>query len=210
LEEAALSAGVNLLCFVGGTRPDDESSNARHRVYELASAHCLDGIVLLTSTLVHCVGSIGLIRYCERYRRLPMCSIGIELADVPSVGVDNEAGMREAVSHLIRDHGLSRLASKSARLFVGYDRVGEKPWPEDEPFDRKTLIPKEWVHAGATGRSFVVMPLVWKQKNLGHVLLEFHMALSFAYEAVAEAISSALHGAELAARATAGAAEASA
>jgi DNA-binding LacI/PurR family transcriptional regulator len=55
VEEAALAAGVNLLCFVGGTLPEDESSDARHRVYELASAHCLDGIVLLAST--SCIGS---------------------------------------------------------------------------------------------------------------------------------------------------------
>jgi hypothetical protein len=90
--------------------------------------------------------------------------------------------------------------AKSAQLFLGYEQGIEKPWPRDALFEARTLLPKEWVHGGQSGRSFVVMPLVWKTQTLGHALLEFHLSQAFAYGAVAEAIGSALHGAALAAR----------
>lgn len=110
LERGASSAGANLLCFVGGTLGSEEESDPRQHVYELASSHCMDGVVLLASTLVHRIGAAGLARYCERYRPLPVCSIGIDLPGMTSLSVDNEAGMLEAIHHLIKDHGLSRLA----------------------------------------------------------------------------------------------------
>lgn len=110
LERGATSAGANLLCFVGGTLPSEEQGNARQHVYGLASSYCVDGLVLLASTLVHQIGADGLARYSERYRPLPVCSIGIDLPGFASLTVDNETGIREAVTHLIKDHGLSRLA----------------------------------------------------------------------------------------------------
>ena len=47
------------------------------------------------------VGPNRLAKYCERYRPLPVCSVAIELAGASFVSIDNESGMRMAVSHLI-------------------------------------------------------------------------------------------------------------
>ena len=111
LLEAASSAGVNLLCFVGGELPvDAETSDARHRIYDLADARCVDGLVLVGSALSDEVGVDGLTRHCRRYRSLPVISVGIDLQGFPSVTVDNQAGMRAVVTHLLEVHGARRLA----------------------------------------------------------------------------------------------------
>jgi sigma-B regulation protein RsbU (phosphoserine phosphatase) len=111
VRDAAASASVNLLCFVGGSLPrDPASANARHRIYQLCGRHNVDGVLLLSGTLTHEVGPLGLTEYCERFKSLPICNIGVELPVGTSVLIDNEAGMREGILHLIRDHGARRIA----------------------------------------------------------------------------------------------------
>jgi phosphoserine phosphatase RsbU/P len=111
LIEGASMAGANLLCFMGGQLPGaDGGADVRHRIYELCGPQNVDGIALLSSTFAHHVGPSGLRRYSERYGSLPLCSVGLELEGMPSVLPDNEGGMRRAVEHLIREHGLRRIA----------------------------------------------------------------------------------------------------
>ena len=108
---AARTAGAQLLCFLGGGLPGPEGAvDARHRLFELVTERCVDGVLLLSSTLSHNVGAAGVGRFAASLRGLPACSIGVELAGLPSVVTDNDAGMRECVAHLIREHGAQRLA----------------------------------------------------------------------------------------------------
>lgn len=108
---AASAASARVLCFVGGTLPADENTPcARHRVYDLCGPHNVDGVILLSSTLNHQIGAAGLARYCERYRPLPIVSIGAELEDAATITVDNHAGMHNAISHLIEAHRARRIA----------------------------------------------------------------------------------------------------
>jgi PAS domain S-box-containing protein len=48
--------------------------------------------------------------FCERYRPLPMASIAIPLAGIPSALVDNDYGIRELMLHLMDVHGYRRIA----------------------------------------------------------------------------------------------------
>jgi sigma-B regulation protein RsbU (phosphoserine phosphatase) len=108
---AATAAGANLLCFVGGELPLDRlTSDVKHRVYDLVGPSAVDGVLLLGSTMSNAVGVQGLERFCERFRSLPVCSLGERVGDLPCVSVGNEAGMREVVLHLITQHGARRIA----------------------------------------------------------------------------------------------------
>ena len=111
LTETAANAGASLLCFVGGQLPRDPArASGRHRMYDLCSSRNVDGVVVLSSTLLHGVGQSALGRYCERYRPLPLCSIGVALPGFPSVTIDNEVGIRSVLQHAIVDHGARRIA----------------------------------------------------------------------------------------------------
>jgi phosphoserine phosphatase RsbU/P len=108
---AAKAVGVNLLCFSGGVlRSPVRSAKQRNHVYELVAPENVDAVMLLSGTLGNHVGPEELNRFCDRYRALPMCSIAVELEGMPSVLIDNEVGMRSALSHLIRVHNHHRIA----------------------------------------------------------------------------------------------------
>lgn len=111
IRAAARTAGAQLLCFPGGSLPGPGGGeDARHRLFELVTERCVDGVLLLSSTLSHHVGATGVEQFAATLRGLPVCSIGVELAGVPSLTTDNDSGMRECVAHLIREHGAQRLA----------------------------------------------------------------------------------------------------
>jgi sigma-B regulation protein RsbU (phosphoserine phosphatase) len=107
---AAGSFGANLLVFAGGILgATARSTPQRNRVFELANPDNLDGLMVLGGVGNH-LGAAALARYCERYRPLPMCSIAMALEGMPSVLVDNDSGMEDAISHLVRVHGHRKIA----------------------------------------------------------------------------------------------------
>jgi DNA-binding LacI/PurR family transcriptional regulator len=146
LLQASENVGGNLLCFVGGQLPGENGGpDVRHRIYELAGTHNVDAMVMLASTLDHLAGTSGLARYCERYRPLPLCSIGVELDDIPSVTADNDSGMRAVVSHLVREHHCRRVAlvrgplanAEAGARFEAYRSVLDA---NGIPFDERLVV----------------------------------------------------------------------
>jgi DNA-binding LacI/PurR family transcriptional regulator len=108
--DAAAERQLNLICFCGGVL-DSPRTNGKERnpVFELASRQCVNGLLVMGGTLGNHSGPTRLAEYCERYRDLPRTCVGIRLAGTPSVLVDNGAGMREAVEHLLDVHGKRRI-----------------------------------------------------------------------------------------------------
>lgn len=109
--EAVRAAGVNLLCFVGGEIPTDQSSMGRHKILELIGPHNVDGLVVFSSTLMHRIDRREMTDYCNcHFPALPLCSVGAHLQAIPSITTSNEEGMQHVVAHLIREHGAKRIA----------------------------------------------------------------------------------------------------
>jgi DNA-binding LacI/PurR family transcriptional regulator len=79
-------------------------------VSDLAGSHNLDGLIVFSSTLSHEVGLSGVQTFALKFSDLPLCSVGLALPNTPSVTVDNEAGMKQAVRHLIERHEARRIA----------------------------------------------------------------------------------------------------
>ena len=108
---AAVEHDANLLCFAGGgLRSPHRFGAQRNVIYEIAGPENIDGLLILSGSIGNHVGLVELIRFCERYRPLPMCSIAVTLPGVSSVLVDNATGMRAAVVHLLEVHGHRRVA----------------------------------------------------------------------------------------------------
>jgi signal transduction histidine kinase/DNA-binding LacI/PurR family transcriptional regulator/AraC-like DNA-binding protein len=100
----------NLLCFTGGVLHDPHDINTRGNiVYDMIDKDQLDGLIIWTSSLSSYVEHSTIKRFCERYRPLPIVSIGIILDGIPSIILDSYQGMREALVHLITVHGRRRL-----------------------------------------------------------------------------------------------------
>jgi DNA-binding LacI/PurR family transcriptional regulator/signal transduction histidine kinase len=109
--DAAKDHDVNLLCFTGGVLDSPVRFGAqRNLIYDLAGPESADGLLIMAGTLGNVIGAERVARFCERYRPLPMCSIAVRLEDIPSVLVDNVAGTRELIDHLVEVHQHRRIA----------------------------------------------------------------------------------------------------
>jgi len=111
VDAEAQANGVSLYCLTGGILRSPFRFGARRNfIYDLISPECVDALVIMSGTLGNYVGPSRLARYCERFRPLPMCSVGVALDGIPSVLVDNATGMRDAIGHLIEFHGYRKIA----------------------------------------------------------------------------------------------------
>jgi len=63
------------------------------------------GVLVLSSAIGNAIGPARLETWLARYANMPVCCMGVPIAGHVSVKVDNGAGIREAVRHLIEVHG---------------------------------------------------------------------------------------------------------
>jgi sigma-B regulation protein RsbU (phosphoserine phosphatase) len=110
-EDAVHQRGANLLSFAGGIPGSSiRDSHKRHAVFDLVSRSNVDGAILLAGTMVNELGPSALEGLLDKLRGIPLCSIGVELKDVPSIVIDNQAGIDRALTHLVEHHGCKRIA----------------------------------------------------------------------------------------------------
>ena len=77
-----------------------------------------------------------------------------------------------------------------SRVLCGYDAAGSRVGA-GQSFDRSLLMPS--TPSPMDDGSIVVLPLVCRARNMGHVLIDLDLRHAFAYGAIAEAMSVGLH-----------------
>jgi sigma-B regulation protein RsbU (phosphoserine phosphatase) len=104
--EAAREREVNVACFTSGLMPG--GAGGTWAAHAFIGPESLDGLVVLAPALA---GHSRTEResLLRSLRRLPLCSVGIELDGASSVRIDNEAGLATAVDHLVQAHGRRRV-----------------------------------------------------------------------------------------------------
>jgi len=108
---AAKNVGASVHCFMGGVLgAPDRSAPQRNHVYRLANHTTVDALVILGGTLVNHLGPAAISSYFEPCRSIPMCSVAMPLDGMASVLINNEAGMRGAIEHLMVVHNHRRIA----------------------------------------------------------------------------------------------------
>lgn len=111
IERAATARGISVLTVAGQSLGDSEASaRAQNQIYSLISSERVDGVIIVSSRVGNHCGQAGLLALCRELAPLPICSVGVELPGIPSLVVDNEAGMHRGVSHLIVEHGCRHIA----------------------------------------------------------------------------------------------------
>jgi len=102
---------LNLIFVYGRALAHPDPGFAAHnRIYELLSARCVSGVIALTSSIAFFCGLEGVQSFFQRYAPLARCSVSVAVPSVPSVEVDNRAGMRALLEHLIVKHSYRRIA----------------------------------------------------------------------------------------------------
>jgi phosphoserine phosphatase RsbU/P len=108
--DAALIRGAHILCFVGGELDSDGPNEPqRNRIFQFVGTENIDALLVFAGAVGNRCGFEVLARFCQRFGSLPACTIGGELPGIPSVSVNNQSGVEDAVGHLIRIHGRRRI-----------------------------------------------------------------------------------------------------
>lgn len=107
----AQAQDVNLICFPGKPLHSPHGFEAQSNVlYDLVNEEELDGLVIWLAALTHQADLKEVKQFCARYRSFPIVTVGVLVKDIPGVLVDNYQGMRDVITHLIDEHGHSRIA----------------------------------------------------------------------------------------------------
>jgi sigma-B regulation protein RsbU (phosphoserine phosphatase) len=111
LADAARRRDVSLAVFAGGVigAPGNEGVH-RNFVLDLCDASSVDGAVILGGALGNALGAPAVEALCARLSPLPLASLSLAPGSVPSLTVDEEPGMRQALEHLLGRHGCRRVA----------------------------------------------------------------------------------------------------
>lgn len=110
LNNEAIRLNANVCCFIGGALSVTGALSQRNRVYDCVSDAYLGGLVVASAAIGNQVSDEALTGFVHSFQPLPSCSVGVALPECPSVMVDNQAGMREALTHLITEVGRRRIA----------------------------------------------------------------------------------------------------
>ncbi len=106
IERVCREQGVNLLYVAGGSARQSPES----LLYDLISAHNVDGIISWTGTVFPNTGQEQAVAFLKQYAPLPVVNVGWFLPGIPSVIFDQAKGVEDLLVHLIEVHHKSRIA----------------------------------------------------------------------------------------------------
>lgn len=103
---AARELDVRLVVIPGGAvgAPDPRLS-ANNFAFDLVTPESARGVLVLSSALGNEIGPVKLAEWLARFDKVPVCCMGVPIEGYLSVRVDNVAGIRDVVGHLIEVHG---------------------------------------------------------------------------------------------------------
>jgi len=152
--QEAEAADANLICFLGGRAWGQYHGRA---LYELAGPENVDGIISVSTCLQlaeeskegeQAPGSSldgALEALLRGYAPVPVVSLGKPVRGIPTLLVENSAGLRDLMEHMVVVHGLQRIAfirgpagnEEAEARFQAYRSVLEKhglPYDESRVF----------------------------------------------------------------------------
>lgn len=89
----------------GAVAPPESPLSVNNFAFDLVGPGSVLGALVLSSALGNEIGPSKLAAWLTRFEGLPVCCMGVPIEGYASVRVDNAAGIRDVVSHLIEVHG---------------------------------------------------------------------------------------------------------
>ncbi|MCK4907374.1 MAG: GGDEF domain-containing protein [Spirochaetes bacterium] len=152
VRNVAQKNNVNLMVFTGKSLNSPNMFEAQHNiVYNLPCKNTIDGLVIVSGSLGNYVSYNVLKDFCYRYQPLPMVNIAMPVENIPTVMVDNKSGMRQIITHFIKDHGYRKIAfirgpeqnTEAELRYRGYREILKE---NNIPFDPKLVTTGNFVH----------------------------------------------------------------
>lgn len=87
---------------------NDTFNVGQFNIYKLAKLEEYDGLIVFSGLLNDPILAQQACKEAKK-RNIPVVSIGMQIKDIPYVGINNSDGMRELVEHLITEHGVKNV-----------------------------------------------------------------------------------------------------
>ena len=111
IRELAQKHHYKLLYFTGEAYQSPFAFDRQANIlYYLVNPQIADGMIIISNLLGSFVSPDDFRKRCLQFPKLPIVSLGIAIEGIPSVVLDNAAGMYDALSHLIEVHHFTRIA----------------------------------------------------------------------------------------------------
>lgn len=108
-EHAARERGLDFVAVSGGIL-GVETRDPKCFIYDLIGPDSVDALLICTHTIGHHSTPAEVADFVGRFAAVPRVSLGVKLAGVTTMLMDNEVGMYTAVNHLVDTHGHRRVA----------------------------------------------------------------------------------------------------
>ena len=140
---------IHLTAYIGTYQTRDDVFEPHYDTcFEtIKDNNSLDGVILFSGFIAEDIGVDNFRGYVKRIpKNMPLISVSFPMPDIPSVLVDNEKGIFDAVEHLIKRHGKKNIAfvkgpeghpEAEARL-TGYKKALEA---NEIEFNKKYVLP---------------------------------------------------------------------
>ncbi len=110
MSDYARENSIRLLFFVGrASNSPYVGEEEYNRIYDLAKSRRIDGLIVVSGSLGNYIGPEGILDYLKEFPQIPKVSLSFKLDGIPSVLIDNYAGMRELINHLVLHHRYRKL-----------------------------------------------------------------------------------------------------
>lgn len=121
VDYAAKEADVNLIVFPGMyiNASYNDPKNARfdyqyNSIFYYASKHTLDALIVSIGSIGSFLSENDIIAFLKNFD-IPILTIEIEVPGYPYLYTEGKTGMRQAVEHLIKEHGKTKIGLVSGR-----------------------------------------------------------------------------------------------
>ena len=109
LKKAAEKFDCNLIIYEGRVFGDPLNHIKKHTiVYGFIDKKRIDGLIL-TSAVTDSMNDKDADNFLNRFKDIPLVSIGKVIPEATSIIADNKAGMKSLVKHLVEDHNYKKI-----------------------------------------------------------------------------------------------------
>ncbi|MBN2718564.1 MAG: GGDEF domain-containing protein [Deltaproteobacteria bacterium] len=107
----ATEHNIDLLTFIATSQNKVATFDPHYDIVKALTQHLeLDGLIIYTGAFSDHFDVEELSAFCRSLNTCPMVCISQKVADIPSILIDNELGIRKTIQHLIREHNCKTFA----------------------------------------------------------------------------------------------------
>lgn len=109
--EGAKINNINLISFIGGVlNSPREYEGYGNTIYDLVNKDLIQGLVIWSGSLNWYITKNEMLSFFKKFYPIPIVSMESEYIGFPGLLINNSQGMKDAMDHLIIDHGYRKIA----------------------------------------------------------------------------------------------------